>query len=156
MWASVSPIVVMMVVWVVVMMIGIPVTAIVTYTPPHGIPSSVVIRPVPGIVIPWVPEPGVINIGDTVPIPWVIEMAAMESSQSQSIVIVDCPCIGEPLGIAFVIPQVIETLCGQFVGLLCPCVCRNRIYGRRWSAATPVVFVDIARCRSWCHCSNTG
>ena len=144
--------------------IGIPITTTITYTPTNRIPSAIIIGTIPGIPIPRVPMPGIVDIGYTVPIPGIIEMASVEACQTKTIVEIHVVAIGKSLVITLAISQIIETLCREFVGLSLTCVgnlhhffgkeCVGR-YGRI-TFATSVVFVHIAHvgCRSSCH--NTG
>lgn len=74
-----SPVMMMVVIVWWVWIVRIPVAAPIAYSPPYGIPTSVVVWTIPGIIIPRIPEPRVVNVGHSVPIPWVIVMAAMEA-----------------------------------------------------------------------------
>jgi hypothetical protein len=42
--------------------VGIPVGSAITYTPPHRIPSAIIIGAVPGVPIPWVPMPWIVDV----------------------------------------------------------------------------------------------
>jgi hypothetical protein len=90
--------------------IGIPITATITYTPPNGIPSAIVIRTIPRIPVPRIPIPRIIHKGNTVPIPGIVEMASVETCQTKTIEEVHVVAIGEAFLVSITISQVVQTL----------------------------------------------
>ena len=103
--------------------IGIPITATITYTPPNGIPSAIVIRTIPGIVMPGVPIPWVVDIGYTTPVPWVVVVTTMEPCQAKAMVEVHIVSVGITFLITIGVSKIIEILCRKCCCLFTLLIC---------------------------------
>jgi hypothetical protein len=129
--------------------IGIPISTTIAYTPPHRIPSAIVIRTIPGVPVPWITMPWIVNIRDAVPVPWIVMVTSMEACQAETIIKVYIIAIGETLFIPLTISQVVKTLGRETIGLgftrIFSLHFHRKSVSRLWrrTSATSVVFINV-------------
>lgn len=116
-----------MIMWIMAVIIAVvirvPMVTPIPWSPPYGIPSDVMIRTIPWIVMPGVPIPWVVDIGYTTPVPWVVVVTTMEPCQAKTIVEVHVVTVGITFLITIGVSKVIEILCRKCCCLFTLLIC---------------------------------